>query len=194
MNDSLLENYQSFLLYLAGPIDFSKDKGASYRTKLNKLLKKIGIEKKMILDPTQKPLNHLEAYKDFDTEQDFFDALVKHKRWDDYEKYIKTIMHIDLRMVDKSDVIIATVNPDIPMCGTWHEVVEARQQKKPVLLVDPRGKAGTSRWAVGLVGHKNIFETHEEAVEFLGDVISGKMPVDNDEWLFLHFKNGNGKK
>ncbi len=189
---SMLKTYDSFLVYLAGPIDFAADKGASYRKKLRKLLKEAGLSSHMILDPTQKPLGNLAAYKDFDTEQDFFDALVKHKRWDEYEAYIKTIMHIDLRFVDKSDVIIATVNPDIPMCGTWHEIVVARQQKKPVLLIDPRGKGGASRWAVGLVGHANIFETHEKAISYFGDVISGRMVADKEEWLFLHF-NGDDK-
>ena len=183
----MLRTYKSFMVYLAGPIDFCPDKGASYREKLHRMLNEVGLEPHMILDPTKKPLGKMEAYKDFDTEQQFFDALVKHERWDEYEEYIKAIMHIDLRFVDKSDVIIATVNPDIPMCGTWHEVVVARQQKKPVLLVDPRGKGGASRWAVGLVGHANIFETHEAAIAYFSDVISGRMVADADEWLFLHF-------
>jgi len=188
----ILKTYDSFLVYLAGPIDFAADKGASYREKLRKLLKEAGLAPHMILDPTKKPLGDLAAYKDFDTEQEFFDALVKHKRWDEYEQYIKTIMHIDLRFVDKSDVVIATVNPDIPMCGTWHEIVVARQQKKPVLLIDPRGKGGTSRWAVGLVGHANIFSTHEAAMSYFTDVIHGRIGADQDEWLFLHF-NGSKK-
>ena len=187
---TLITHYPGFYLYLAGPIDFCPDKGASYREKLHGMLLEIGLEKDMILDPTKKPIGHMSKYKDFDTEQEFFDALVQHKRWDEYEEYIKAIMHIDLRFVDKSDVIIATVNPDIPMCGTWHEVVVARQQKKPVLLVDPSGKGGASRWAVGLVGHANIFETHEEAIAYFGDVLSGRMSADTDEWLFMHF-NGD---
>lgn len=191
MTHNVLENYKSFMVYLAGPIDFAPDLGASYREKLHDLLGQAGLDENMILDPTRKPLGDLDAYKDFDTEQDFFKALVKHERWDDYESYIKAIMHIDLRFVDKSDVIIATLNPDVPAFGTIHEIVVARQQKKPVLLVDPRGKGGTHRWAVGLVGHSNIFETHEEAVSYLADVLNGTMTADPDEWLFLHF---NGKK
>jgi len=187
----ILKTYDSFLVYLAGPIDFALDKGASYRHKLHKLLKKAGLAPHMILDPTQKPLGDLTAYRDFDTEQEFFDTLIKHRRWDEYEEHIKTIMHIDLRFIDKSDVIIATVDSNIPMCGTWHEIVVARQQKKPVLLIDPRGKSGTSRWAVGLVGHANIFETHEAAIAYFDDVIHGRILADSDEWLFLHF---NGRK
>jgi len=187
----LLKTYKSFMVYLAGPIDFSPDLGISYRQKLHKLLEATGLSPNMILDPTNKPLGDLVEYRDFDTEQEFFNALVKHKRWDEYERYIKAIMHIDLRLVDKSDVIIATVNPEIPMCGTWHEIVIARQQKKPVLLIDPRGKGGASRWAVGLVGHVNIFETHEAAISYFGDVINGRIDADSDDWLFMHF---NGKK
>jgi hypothetical protein len=47
------------------------------------------------------------------------------------------MMHIDLRMIDTSDVMIAFCPNNIYSVGTVHEIVLARQQKKPVLFVTP---------------------------------------------------------
>ena len=46
-------------------------------------------------------------------------------------------MHIDLRMVDISDFVIAYCPTNVYSVGTPHEIVIARQQKKPVLFVSP---------------------------------------------------------
>lgn len=188
MND-LIKNYPSFHVYLAGPIDFLDDRGVGYRLELKTKLLSMGLAKNMILDPTEKPVIY-DGYKDFDTEKNYYYSLRKHGHWDELEKMCQMTMHVDLRLVDKSDVIIAVLNPNVPMFGTIHEIVVARQQKKPVIIVDPRGREGTSIWAIGLVGYKNIFRTIDEAVDYMNDVICGKINTDRNEWLFLYFKDG----
>jgi nucleoside 2-deoxyribosyltransferase len=49
----------------------------------------------------------------------------------------RPMMHIDLRMIDTSDLMIAFCPNNIYSVGTVHEIAVARQQKKPVLLVTP---------------------------------------------------------
>jgi len=46
-------------------------------------------------------------------------------------------MHIDLRMVDSSEFIIAYCPTNIYSVGTPHEIITARDQRKPVLFVSP---------------------------------------------------------
>ena len=46
-------------------------------------------------------------------------------------------LHIDLRMVDASDFVVAYCPTNIYSVGTVHEIVVARQQRKPVLFVSP---------------------------------------------------------
>jgi len=188
----LLKYYPSFHVYLAGPIDYLDDRGVGYRLELKKKLIDIGLAKNMILDPTDKPVTY-DGYKDFDTEKDHYYNLRRHGHWDELEKMCQMTMHVDLRLVDKSDCVIAVLNPSVPMFGTIHEIVQARQQKKPVLLVDPRGREGTSIWAIGLVGYKNIFKSIDDVVDYVKDVIHERVAVDHTEWLFLHFRNGNTK-
>lgn len=47
-------------------------------------------------------------------------------------------VHIDLRMVDKSDILVAFCPTNTYSVGTVHEIALARQQHKPVLFVSPR--------------------------------------------------------
>ena len=49
----------------------------------------------------------------------------------------RPMTHIDLRMIDTSDLMIAFCPTNIYSVGTVHEIVLARQQKKPVLFVTP---------------------------------------------------------
>ena len=46
-------------------------------------------------------------------------------------------LHMDLRMVDTSDFVVAYCPTNIYSVGTPHEIVLARQQLKPVLFVSP---------------------------------------------------------
>jgi hypothetical protein len=46
-------------------------------------------------------------------------------------------LHIDLRMVDTSDFVICYCPTNIYSVGTPHEIILARQQRKPVLFVSP---------------------------------------------------------
>jgi hypothetical protein len=46
-------------------------------------------------------------------------------------------LHSDLRMVDTSDFIVAYCPTNVYSVGTPHEIILARQQRKPVLFVSP---------------------------------------------------------
>src|SRR5262249_24362508 len=46
-------------------------------------------------------------------------------------------LHTDLRMVDTSDFVVAYCPTNIYSVGTPHEIILARQQRKPVLFVSP---------------------------------------------------------
>ena len=52
-------------------------------------------------------------------------------------EYFWDTMHIDLRMVDISDFVIAYCPTNIYSVGTVHEIVVARSQHKPVLFISP---------------------------------------------------------
>src|SRR4029079_2831759 len=46
-------------------------------------------------------------------------------------------LHVDLRMVDTSDFVIAHCPTNVYSVGTPHEIAVCREQRKPVLFVSP---------------------------------------------------------
>jgi hypothetical protein len=133
-------------VYLSGPMDFvaSRADEAKYgwRNRVGQFLGEMGVT---VFDPWNKPqVRGLHEYgrEGIDT-TDIRDnwtfapgpkgararAKVSGKFWE--------TQHIDLRMVDTSDFVVAYCPTNIYSVGTPHELVVARQQRKPVLFVSP---------------------------------------------------------
>ena len=83
-------------------------------------------------------------------------------------------MHIDLRMVDVSDFIIAYCPTNIYSVGTVHEIVVARQQRKPVLFVSPPVTFPT------LQELENELSEHPKAKKLL-DKLKNELPIKENE-------------
>lgn len=148
------------MCYLVGPIDFSDDKGVGYRQKIQKELKDLGI---IFLDPTSK-MDGLTP--DVGIEQEKIAQMKKEERWDELRVFMKKIVRSDLRCVDYCDFVIAYVDPDVHMCGSYHEIVCAVNQKKPVLAVVNGGKKRASSWLFGILRTDAMFDNVEELVEY----------------------------
>jgi len=65
------------------------------------------------------------------------DFWVSHQTRARFEQDFWETVHIDLRMTDISDFVIAFVPTNIYSVGTVHEIITARNQLKPVLLISP---------------------------------------------------------
>lgn len=134
-------------VYLSGPMDFvasrEEEKEHGWRTRVSGFLTRLGVT---VFDPWNKPrVRGLHEYGREDEkttkrrEAWTFEggkkgakkrALVADSFW--------PALHIDLRMVDTSDFVIAYVPTNVYSVGTVHEIVLARTQRKPVLFVSPR--------------------------------------------------------
>lgn len=148
------------MCYLVGPIDFAKDKGVGYRQKIMKELKSLGI---IFLDPTAK-MDGLTP--DVGVEQEKIQQMKDEGRWEDLRVFMKKIVRSDLRCVDYSDFVIAYIDPNVHMCGSYHEIVCAVNQKKPVLAVIKGGKKRASSWLFGILRTDAMFDSIEELVEY----------------------------
>ena len=132
--------------YLSGPMDFvasrAFEKEYGWRNRVGEFLRSLGVT---VFDPWNKP-----AVKGFDMygEEDVKSVATRDKwtfaggrrgaqaRSKCAEAFWETL-HIDLRMVDTSDFVVAYCPTNIYSVGTPHEIVVARQQRKPVLFVSP---------------------------------------------------------
>lgn len=133
-------------VYLSGPMDFvasrAEEKKTGWRNRINQFLQRYNVT---VYDPWNKP--EVAGMKHYGKEDEF--STSKRQNWNyDGEQGDKIraqlseefwpTLHIDLRMVDTSDFLVAYVPTNIYSVGTVHEIVMARLQNKPVLFVSPR--------------------------------------------------------
>lgn len=133
-------------VYLAGPMDFvtsrELERKYGWRTRIKLFLELLGVT---VFDPWEKPdVRGLFEYGKEDSK-----TIRKRDQWTfeptpegsakraELAEYFWETMHIDLRMVDISDFVIAYCPTNIYSVGTVHEIVVARSQHKPVLFISP---------------------------------------------------------
>lgn len=134
-------------VYLSGPMDFvasrAYEKRYGWRNRVSEFLKNFGIT---VLDPWNKPqVKGLASdYGEEGEETTKIREMWTFKQGENGARSRARItgwfwptMHIDLRMVDSSEFIIAYCPTNIYSVGTPHEIITAREQRKPVLFVSP---------------------------------------------------------
>jgi len=156
----MCDELKGSMCYLIGPIDFAEDKGIGFRQQIKDGLSDLGV---VFLDPTAK-LDGLTP--DVGVEQDKIAQMKEEGRWEDLRSFMKKIVRSDLRCVDYSDFVIAYIDPDVHMCGSYHEIVCAVNQKKPVLAVIKGGKKRASSWLFGILRTDAMFDSIEELIEY----------------------------
>lgn len=140
---SLLEGTS---VYLSGPMDFvisrTEERDNGWRSRISDVLESWGVR---VFDPWYKPLvrnlgrygiedeTTTEARESWRFDDDPSAAAVRSSLSGSFWP----VMHVDLRMVDLSDFVIACCPTNLYSVGTPHEIVVARQQRKPVLVVSP---------------------------------------------------------
>ncbi len=133
-------------VYLSGPMDFvasrANERAYGWRNRVGQFLRHHGAT---VFDPWFKPV--VKGLEKFGYEDEKSTGI--RQRWT-FGPGIKGAMaralcaaefgetqHIDLRMVDLSDFIIAYCPTNLYSVGTPHEIVMARLERKPVLFVSP---------------------------------------------------------
>lgn len=131
-------------VYLSGPMDFvasrAEEKKNGWRVRVKQFLQSYGA---IVFDPWEKPkVRGLHEYGKEDVASvktrekwTFDDGVEGTKARAECAQNFWETMHIDLRMVDISDFVIAYCPTNIYSVGTPHEIIVARQQHKPVLFV-----------------------------------------------------------
>lgn len=238
-------SWEHFALYLSGPIDFDREGGASWRDYWTGRLQAIGFKKSQILNPCKKPLP-LGTPFNLNDESKIMHAYRERHDWSELCETVSQIAHVDLRLVDKSDIVLVNMpvvgmekfktametidygtgilkdlcekNPEdsymilkgicniadvaksviesaaemrVPTYGTLHEIVVARQQRKPVYMVWEGGKESCSGWLMWLVGHQNVFGTVDELITRLDNIAKGRVSYNAKDWLLLDLAQGN---
>lgn len=137
---------QDARVYLSGPMDFvasrASERQFGWRNRIGEFLRELGV---IVFDPWFKPeVFGLHEYGKEDenttSARESWTFEPTHEgagRRSACAEQFWPALHIDLRMVDTSDFVISYCPTNIYSVGTPHEIILARQQRKPVLFVSP---------------------------------------------------------
>lgn len=133
-------------VYLSGPMDFvasrEEEMKNGWRARIGHVLRDLGA---IVFDPWHKP--DIKDLHEYGKETPKTVAIRDKWTFDDDVSAAETrawitghywpTLHIDLRMVDTADFVVAFCPTNIYSVGTPHEIATARLERKPVLLVSP---------------------------------------------------------
>ncbi len=197
--DSILDKTRC---YLSGPMDFVGsrviEKYLGWRAILTPILKAFSIR---VLDPWNKPT--IRGHENYGQEgitpnkglyeTDFWTNAETRAK---FERDFWETVHIDLRMTDISDFVISFVPTNIYSVGTVHEIIVARNQRKPVLLVSPPVKydffpelaalPDNVKGALKFYGLKE--NPHGIPSQWYGNIVGGQNMFDGFGWEALEIK------
>jgi nucleoside 2-deoxyribosyltransferase len=191
------------IIYLAGPIQYADDWGVTWRKQATAYLHSLGIG---VIDPCDKPSDM--AQEDADT-QSWLDSLKKNadlmldsnkpelanRYLDEYSNFLKEVVSVDLRFVDKSDALLVYINKDIYSCGTFHETSHAFLQRKPVVCFTA-GKSITNipGWLYGHGKYSMFYPSLNEALAYVRYIHEDKDIDTQNRWKFLDYDKIYGRK
>lgn len=133
-------------VYLSGPMDFvasrEAEKKFGWRNRVSEFLQELGVT---VFDPWFKP--EIQGVKEYGREDETTAKVRAQWNFEVSESGAKArascadhfwpALHMDLRMVDTSDFIVAYVPTNVYSVGTPHEIILCRLERKPVLFVSP---------------------------------------------------------
>tara|TARA_R110000744_G_scaffold4455_1_gene16092 strand:- start:5794 stop:6354 length:561 start_codon:yes stop_codon:yes gene_type:complete len=165
--------------YLAGAMDRVSDGGVGWRQRITPTLEGFGVT---VLDPCDKPA--LMGIEDKGTRAKI-ESLKTAGDYDTIREKYRVIRTLDLRCVDISDFIVASIDVDVHACGTYEEISVANSQKKPVLIWCRQGKHRAPNWLFFMLPHQHIFSSLEELTSYLKGVDQNKYVKHYKRWFFF---------
>ena len=100
---------------------------------------------------------------------------------------MKQVRAYDLRLCDISDWFIAVIKPSIASWGSAEEITTLIREKKTIFLVidDPLGKRACPLWLFGVLPHKYIYDSIEDAMNTIKAIDDGIVKISNDRFKLL---------
>lgn len=97
-------DWEHFAIYLSGPIDMADDGGNNWRDDWAERLINIGVKPSQIYNPCRKPIDG--TLFNLNEEAKLTKELRRKKDWDGLHDLMGQIVHVDLRLLDLSSVIL----------------------------------------------------------------------------------------
>ena len=166
--------------YLIGHMQYANGRG--WRDIVKETFKASGIK---FYDPYHKPFVH-DIPEDEASRADMLHWM-ETEQYDLVAQRMKEVRGYDLRLCDVCDWFIAVIKPSVASWGSAEEITTVIREKKPLFLIidDPRGKRSCPLWLMGVLPHKYIYDTLEEAIQTIKYIDAGVVKMSSDRWKLL---------
>jgi hypothetical protein len=164
--------------YLVGPMQYKN--GEHWREVVGGKLKQRNIT---VFDPYHKPF--IKDIQEGDIVRKTLNQLQQEEKYDELQELVKPIRSFDLNLVDRSDFIIAYLDPEVPTFGSVEELVTGVRMKKPTFIAVAGGKKKCPLWIFGMFPHKYIYNDLDELMEMICNIDDGIQEIDSDRWRLL---------
>jgi len=161
-------------------MDRCDDDGIEWRQEFREKCGKAGLNFKFF-DPTDKPEG---VAPEIGMEKYEIKKALEEGNWEYASKKSREVRHVDLRMIDNTNLYVVYIDLKIHSCGTYNEFFEAERQEKPlfVIMAPHHKKYDIPLWLVGIVKEEEVFEGVDKCVKYLQKIDDGKVKLD-DRWL-----------
>lgn len=168
--------------YLVGAMDRTTDNGEGWRNNITPFLEDLGI---IVLNPCNKPIDI--GLENIETRQ-YRQSLKDTKNWQKLSEEMKLLRIVDLRMTDRSDMIIVNLDTSIHACGTYEEIFWANRMKKPILIHCEQGIQGLPDWLFGVLPYQFFFDSWKDLKTYILDVHTKEKVKHYKRWIFFNYK------
>jgi nucleoside 2-deoxyribosyltransferase len=169
------------ITYLAGSMDNDPTGGNDWRDEITPFLKSKGVG---VFNPCHKPMTS--AVEDGKVRENI-SQLKKEKRFAEIKEIMREIVYTDLRMVDKCDFMILNIEPDVHMCGSYHESNYGIMEHKPIIILCRKGVEFIPNWLYGIIDIETMFDSVGGVCEYLDKIDSGAIVPSYRKWKFFDF-------
>jgi len=166
--------------YLIGHMQYVNGEG--WRTDVKK---RLGPRNIKFYDPYHKPF--IQDIPEDENSRQEMHHWMETEQYDLVAQRMKAVRGYDLRLCDVCDFFIAVIAPEIPSWGSAEEITTVIREKKPLFLVinHPQGKKKTPLWLMGIMPHKYIYNSLEEAFKMIEAIDDGIVKMSSDRWKLL---------
>ena len=155
-------------VYLCGAMLSLNDCGVQWRELITPKLESYGLT---VLDPTRKTTDGISEIGD---DKNKFREICKKESWQELTEVFAPVARWDLRSVDKADFIIVNYDASVPSVGTWHEIVVANIQRKPILVYYRKDQLNLfNPWLSVVIKPNHFFSDWDDIFAHLDVVNSG---------------------
>lgn len=174
-----MNNLKDMLCYSVGPIDRVEGAGKEWRLELDTWLPQLGVKH---LNPHNKPFK---GPSESDEDRQKVNELKKIKAFERIKQIYGNIRKVDLRCVDLSSFLIARIDVDVHMCGTYEEITTANRQKKPILCHVVQGVEHTPSWLIYQLPEWSFFDSMDEIKRYLNGVNTADHYWLDERWTIF---------